>query len=463
MKNNVIRFFVVSIFLPILAYAQTTTDTFSDQVHCAVITHTLKIGSRDVSTDGDVTTLQIYLSQANFLDVDPTGYFGKATKKAVQDFQSANGIAHLGNVGPYTRTKIKELSCTDSNINISSVNISPVVNTNTQVIATPSTTVNTATNQSNYPLCSPTTSKIDNNVFGISVTYRGQNQIPDYLNDLGAKWVRIEFHFGYILQDDGTYNWKDYDKLMEGLYKNNIAILATIDYIPPRLMRGQNEDWSLTYKEYSRFIKALNDRYGVHGSFVKDNNFDNRGIRYYEVFNEPNLPGYGWLVKGNDSSKYIDQYANFLTITNTVLHESNKDTVIVLGGLSRTTYGGMSPENFMNEIYKRGKKNCFDIIGYHPYGLIDELGTLNSTLAKFLVQYHDQNKPIWFDEFGINDETKRQEYLKKVFSMKNKINGFFWFTLIDPSTDGDKFGLIGFDTTKNDSYSLFKELMKTTK
>ncbi|MBP6949175.1 MAG: peptidoglycan-binding protein [Candidatus Pacebacteria bacterium] len=147
MKNNIIRLVVVSAFLPMLAFAETVTDTVSDQIDCVVITHALKLGSRDANTGGDVTTLQTYLSQANFLDADPTGYFGRATKKAVQDFQRANNITPLGSVGPYTRTKIKEISCTDSNTNTTSVNTTPVVNTNTQVVANPSATVNTATNQ----------------------------------------------------------------------------------------------------------------------------------------------------------------------------------------------------------------------------------------------------------------------------------------------------------------------------
>ncbi len=86
-------------------------DTVEDTIDCASITHSLKLGSRDTTTGGDVTTLQTFLSQANYLESDPTGYFGRATKKAVQDFQKANGIEPLGNVGPYTRAKIKLISC----------------------------------------------------------------------------------------------------------------------------------------------------------------------------------------------------------------------------------------------------------------------------------------------------------------------------------------------------------------
>jgi chitodextrinase len=95
------------------------------QVECTTITHNLVLGSRDKNTGGDVTELQVYLAQTNYLDADPTGYFGKLTKKAVQAFQSANNISPIGNVGPVTRAKVKELSCGSS----SSASAQPVSNT----------------------------------------------------------------------------------------------------------------------------------------------------------------------------------------------------------------------------------------------------------------------------------------------------------------------------------------------
>lgn len=113
MKKYIQKILVLSLLLPAFTFAQssTVTDTVADQIDCASISHNLKLGSKDSNTGGDVTTLQIFLSQANYLDSDPTGYFGRATRKAVQDFQTANGIAPAGNVGPLTRAKIKEVSC----------------------------------------------------------------------------------------------------------------------------------------------------------------------------------------------------------------------------------------------------------------------------------------------------------------------------------------------------------------
>ncbi len=116
-----LKFVFISLFaLSIGSFVQAetvvtdTVDNPGDQIECATLTHNLVLGSRDAMTGGDVSTLQIYLLQANYLDSDPTGFFGKLTKKAVQDFQKANSISPIGNVGPITRAKIKSLSCGDT-------------------------------------------------------------------------------------------------------------------------------------------------------------------------------------------------------------------------------------------------------------------------------------------------------------------------------------------------------------
>ena len=115
MKKYSIVAILLGVFLSVSGASALVSDEIEggvDAVDCAVITSALRLGSRDKNTNGDVTTLQSYLMQANYLDSDPTGYFGRATLKAVQEFQKANGIVPQGNVGLYTRAKIKELSCT---------------------------------------------------------------------------------------------------------------------------------------------------------------------------------------------------------------------------------------------------------------------------------------------------------------------------------------------------------------
>lgn len=88
------------LFLPIVALSQSCS-----------ITKTLSFGSRDP----EVLCLQGFLvTQKLFLAENSTGYFGPLTEKAVQNFQSANGIVSSGSpsstgygvVGPKTRALI---------------------------------------------------------------------------------------------------------------------------------------------------------------------------------------------------------------------------------------------------------------------------------------------------------------------------------------------------------------------
>jgi peptidoglycan hydrolase-like protein with peptidoglycan-binding domain len=112
MKKYVLSSLCVGMALSISGvFAQELTDEVEVTVDCAPLTYNLVLGSRDKNTRGDVTTLQTYLSQTGYLETDPTGYFGGATKRAVQAFQRANGISPTGNVGAFSRSKIKELTC----------------------------------------------------------------------------------------------------------------------------------------------------------------------------------------------------------------------------------------------------------------------------------------------------------------------------------------------------------------
>ena len=75
------------------------------------ITRTLQVGSEN----NDVFVLQSMLSHSGYLNANPNGYFGYATKTAVKRFQSANGISTTGTVGETTRNAVNERLC-DSDV-----------------------------------------------------------------------------------------------------------------------------------------------------------------------------------------------------------------------------------------------------------------------------------------------------------------------------------------------------------
>lgn len=100
------------VLAPGLSFAQEVDiDPISLDTECVTIVNNLRYKDRDINKNGEVSTLQDFLQARNYLNNEPTGYFGLMTQKAVKSFQNANGISPSGYVGLITREKIKNLTC----------------------------------------------------------------------------------------------------------------------------------------------------------------------------------------------------------------------------------------------------------------------------------------------------------------------------------------------------------------
>jgi peptidoglycan hydrolase-like protein with peptidoglycan-binding domain len=85
---------VLTLVVGLSATASAQTVTFS---------RNLTVGS----TGADVTALQTFLATKGYFTVTPTGYFGSITKRAVAQYQAANGITPAaGYFGPITRAHV---------------------------------------------------------------------------------------------------------------------------------------------------------------------------------------------------------------------------------------------------------------------------------------------------------------------------------------------------------------------
>ncbi len=94
---------------------------FTSHVSAVTYTNITKNLSRN-SKNAEVFKLQQFLYDKGYLASSPTGFFGVATVKAVNQFQIDNKISQTGSIGPKTRSKIQELSC---KIRVSSSGVIP--------------------------------------------------------------------------------------------------------------------------------------------------------------------------------------------------------------------------------------------------------------------------------------------------------------------------------------------------
>jgi peptidoglycan hydrolase-like protein with peptidoglycan-binding domain len=115
MKNKTKILFAIALcifFNATIINSQSTPK--STNTSCLNITRNLKLGVRDYSENSEVKSLQNFLINYNYLKTDPTGYFGLLTLNAVKDFQKQNGLPAVGMVGPLTKEKIRNTTCSSA-------------------------------------------------------------------------------------------------------------------------------------------------------------------------------------------------------------------------------------------------------------------------------------------------------------------------------------------------------------
>jgi len=89
------------------------TDTVSQESSCVDLANNMRYRMNDTQVNNEVSLLQDYLISEGFLTSEATGYFGGATFKAVGKLQTSFGFKPTGYVGPLTRAKIKEQTCSN--------------------------------------------------------------------------------------------------------------------------------------------------------------------------------------------------------------------------------------------------------------------------------------------------------------------------------------------------------------
>ncbi len=108
MKKIIVALGVFGIFAGSLTQASAGYFNTTPLARCdSVIIRTLQTGSENE----DVYTLQQMLARGGYLGAQPNGYFGPATRYAVQRFQADNNISVTGTVGEITRNAVNERLC----------------------------------------------------------------------------------------------------------------------------------------------------------------------------------------------------------------------------------------------------------------------------------------------------------------------------------------------------------------
>ena len=234
-------------------------------------------------------------------------------------------------------------------------------------------------------------------------------RILSMIKGAGFGWIRQQFPWRDIeIPRKGEFwdtkwnkdSWEKYDRIVKLANEYGLEIIARLD-APP--------DWS---RQDNRRYNRPPDNFADFGDFVHTIVSRYRGkVHYYQIWNEPNIYP-EWGEQPVDPAGYV----RLLRIAYERAKEADPDCVILSAGLAPTTEQGpknLSDLTFLEEMYRTGAKDYFDIMSVMGYGLwtgpSDRRAEPERTnfsrpmlIRQIMVRYGDGTKPIWASEVGWN-------------------------------------------------------------
>lgn len=190
----------------------------------------------------------------------------------------------------------------------------------------------------------------------------------------GLKWVRSDIDWRKVEKTPGEWDFSEYDRVVAECEAEGVQLLPIL-YRPPAWAEPVCEHLD----EWSEFVRRFVEHYG-------------RRLPVVEIWNEQNVPHF-WGDRPNAT--------NYLAVLRRAY-----ETVKGVDPSIQVAFGGLAhvPLDFIEEIYRLGGADAFDIMNVHPYthpyrpeGELDaKLENLRALMAK----YGDVGKPVWITEIG---------------------------------------------------------------
>ena len=243
---------------------------------------------------------------------------------------------------------------------------------------------------------------------------------------LGVKWVRITAGWNQVQpQDDGSYDWRYVDDAVRLAQKYGMKVLMQVMGTPnwasdigdlPAAQQqklAQEGYWTSTHAPkpqhdaaFARFFGEAVKRYSA------------QGIHDYEFWNEPGNKF--WRDSWANPNPNPEHYTRLLKLVYEAAHAADAEANVLAGGMtvgdSRADGSYISPQEFLERMYKAGAQGYFDALSHHPYGILAKdfkdngwaqmngdivaPGAGEKTLMQILREHGDGDKLIWPSEVG---------------------------------------------------------------
>jgi len=290
-------------------------------------------------------------------------------------------------------------------------------------------------------------------------------KIARLIGEAGIGWVRQQIRWDIIEPVEGEFHWEGFDEAIQNEYKCGLQAFGQFHWKSWSDPTAGDDE---AIKNWARFVSLTVARY-------KDK------IKYWEVWNEEDFEGF-W------PSPSADNYVKLLRATYEAAKKTDPDCKIILGGLMGWG-GSYTYFPFLDEVYKNGGKDYFDIVAFHPYTMPHPPSKDNLLRRKIddvlerMKNNGDSGKPVWITELGwpsnklvdpASDRgvtpAQQADYLVEAFKIclsYPQIKKVFWYGFRDvgvmPGDSEHHYGLLGNGLEPKPSYRAYMELISKWK
>jgi len=209
----------------------------------------------------------------------------------------------------------------------------------------------------------------------------------------GAESVRIGA-FWDRLQPSGpdSTDFSALDATVAAAARRRLAVLPVVQSTPAWAARRPGEPGSppADPATFAALLSALVARYGPQGSLWAERpDLPRLPVRTWQVWNEPNLPGY-W-----SEQPFARSYVRLLRAADAALSAADPAATLVLGGLPNFSWKALA------SVYRAGGGGHFDAVALHPYTRRPaEVLRIVQYVRRVMRRHGDRRLPVWITELS---------------------------------------------------------------
>ena len=303
------------------------------------------------------------------------------------------------------------------------------------------------------------------NAHYIDGTWENYEKSLEILKNAGVKYIRAGVKWESIEKNNNEYDFSSHDNWINQANKDGINIILNFTGMGNLIGNDKRIDSEEELERFLGFATKTINRYN--------------NIKYFELFNEPNLDYNNWYYT---TDYYFPWYARTFSRLTDIINQDRKDAQVSIGSTANILTGyynnknNLSSVDFFNKLIDSGLNKYINAFSFHIYD------NENHNLSKFKDDLYTQRNNInnnggfiYLDitEYGtssfgeITEEMQASQLIKETIILdKSNVRIQTIYNSWNVGTDNDNkehnFGLLHNDYTPKLSYYAMKNYYENT-